>query len=185
LQQLDCADYLLSSEVAVEYKNSADFVNSLIDGRLLQQLKTLKKSFTKPIVLVEGNDIYSQRNVHPNAIRGLLSTVMVSYSIPVIFTKDAKESAAFLISMAKREQGESKGNFSLHFNKKVSSLKEQQEYLAEALPSVGADLAKKLLREFGSVKAIANASIEDLKKVDGVGEKIANSLKDVFSKGYQ
>ena len=31
-----------------------DFVDSLVDGRLLQQLKMLKQDFERPLVMVEG-----------------------------------------------------------------------------------------------------------------------------------
>ena len=39
------SDYILSSRVGVEYKKVEDFVESIIDGRLLQQVKNLKNNF--------------------------------------------------------------------------------------------------------------------------------------------
>jgi len=63
LEKLENADYLLSSRVGVEFKRTEDFVNSLIDGRLLQQMRELKENFERPLVIVEGEqDIYSVRN---------------------------------------------------------------------------------------------------------------------------
>ena len=43
LEKLSIGDFLLSSRVVVEYKTVQDFVDSIIDGRLLSQLKELKK----------------------------------------------------------------------------------------------------------------------------------------------
>ncbi|MEM4336716.1 MAG: DEAD/DEAH box helicase [Candidatus Woesearchaeota archaeon] len=182
LKHLETADYILSGRIGVEYKTQKDFVDSIIDGRLLSQLKMLKDNFEKPIIVVEGSgDLFSQRNIHPNSIRGMIATIIISYSIPLIFTRDSKETAALFISISKRE-GVIK-DFSLH-TKKPISLREQQEYLVSSLPNVGPALAKALLEKFGSVKNIVNASEEELLKVEGVGEKIAKKIKEITDKEY-
>ncbi|MBW3022815.1 DEAD/DEAH box helicase, partial [Candidatus Woesearchaeota archaeon] len=138
LKHLDSADYIISSRIGVEYKTQKDFVDSIIDGRLLHQLKHLKDNFEKPIVVVEGSgDLFSQRNVHANAIRGMIATIIVSYSMPLVFTRDSKETAALFASIAKREGGGKE--YSLH-TKKPMNIKEQQEYLVSSFPSVGPSL---------------------------------------------
>jgi len=185
LEKLDNADYLLSSRVGVEFKTTEDFVNSLIDGRLLQQIRELKENFERPLVIVEGEqDIYSVRNVHPNAIRGALSMIAVSYGVPVLFTKNSKESASFLKIVAKREQEETE-EFSLHGAKREMKLKDWQEYIIGALPGVGASLAKPLLREFKSVKNVVNASEDELQKVSKIGKVKAKKIKDITDSEYK
>ena len=44
LESLSWADYILSSRVGIEFKKVDDFVDSIIDGRLLQQIKDLKNN---------------------------------------------------------------------------------------------------------------------------------------------
>jgi len=62
LEMLKSADYVLSSRVGVELKTAGDFVTSIIDGRLLEQLKVLKRSFERPIILIQGSqDLYTVR----------------------------------------------------------------------------------------------------------------------------
>ena len=186
LEKLDSADYLLSSRVGVEYKTNEDFVNSLIDGRLLQQMRELKENFERPLVLVEGEqDIYSIRNVHPNSIRGMMATILVSYGIPIIFTKNCQESASFLKIVAKREQEEEGSTFSLHNTKKEMSLMDWQEYIIGSLPGVGPTLAKPLLREFKSVKNIFNANQEQLQKIEKIGPIKANKIKEIIDSEYK
>ncbi len=186
LEKLDNADYLLSSRVGVEFKKTEDFVNSLIDGRLLEQMRGLKKNFERPLVIVEGEqDIYSVRNVHPNSIRGMLATISISYGIPVMFTKNYKESAAFLKIVAKREQEENGNDFSLHGTKREMTLKDWQEYIIAALPGVGSTLARPLLREFKSVKNVINASADELKKVEKVGPVKAKKIKEIADSEYK
>jgi len=185
LEQLDVGDFILSRDCGVEFKNTLDFVDSLIDGRLLQQVKELKHNFARPLIVIEGaTDIYSIRNVHPNAIRGLLATITVSYGVPILQTNNFKDTASLLHIIAKREQ-ETKGKeFSLHTSKKRADIKEQQEYVISALPMVGPTLAKPLLKKFGSVKNVINASEEDLKDIDNIGDKKASAIKRVTDKDY-
>ncbi len=181
LQQLEVGDYLLSSRCAIEYKTVSDFVNSLIDGRLLSQARELKKLYGRPLYIIEGQeDMYSVRNIHANAIRGMLAALTVDFGIPVLQTKSSKETAALLAQIAKREQDDENKGFSLHGDKKPVSLKDQQEYVVTAFPGVGPTLAKPILKEFKSVKNFVNATEEALRKVPQLGEKKAKQIKDVL-----
>lgn len=181
LQQLEIGDYLLSSRCAVEYKTAPDFVTSLIDGRLLQQAKELKKQYSRPMYIIEGTeDIYTVRNIHPNAIRGMLAALTVDFGIPVLQTKTAKETAALLATIAKREQEFENRSFSLHGDRKPISIKDQQEYIITAFPSLGPSVAKPVLKEFRTIKNFVNATEEELKKVPLIGEKKAKQIKEVI-----
>jgi len=186
LEKLENADYLLSSRVGIEVKTTEDFVNSIIDGRLLQQIKELRRNFERPVVLIEGtDDIYSVRNVHANAIRGMLATIAVSYGIPILHSSNPKETAALLNIIAKREQEVTGKDYTLHGEKRAFSMKDMQEYIVSALPGVGATLAKPLLKALGSVKNVVNAEIEELKKVEKIGPKKAKQIRDVVDEEYK
>jgi len=101
--QLSSADYILSEKVGVELKKIPDFVSSIIDGRLLEQVKELKNNFDKAVLIIEGDeDIYSLRKVHPNAIRGMLASIVLDFQVPVLYTKNYKDTAGLLAVMAKR-----------------------------------------------------------------------------------
>ena len=185
LKRIDVGDYVISDKVCIEHKTIQDFVDSIIDGRLLEQLKLLKQNYERPVIMIEGtDDIYSQRNVHPNSIRGMLATISVSYGIPVLYTKNSKDTAALISIIAKRENDPDKKYFDLHGARKPLTLKEQQEYIASALPNVGPILAKEMLKYFGSIRNIVNASEDRLKNVGNVGEKKAKGIKDVVDGDY-
>ena len=183
LKRLDIGDYQPSERCIVELKTVPDFVDSIIDGRLLEQLKYLVK-FDRPVLILEGSeDIYSQRNLHPNAIKGMLSTIAVSYGIPVLQTRNNRETAEMLYIIAKREQDPEKKHFSLHSKKPISD-KELQEYIVSSLPNVGPAMAKDLLHHFRSIRKVLNASEEDLKKVPNVGDKTAKEIQRTLDKDY-
>jgi ERCC4-related helicase len=184
LSRLDVGDYLLSDRVAVEYKTVKDFVDSIIDGRMLSQLANLKK-YERPLFIIEGEeDIYSQRKLHPNSIRGVLSTIVVSYGIPILQTKNPKDTAALFLAIAKREADPSKKDFTLHSSKPLTD-KELQEYIVSALPGVGTIIAKPLLKKFKSIKNLVNADEKELKEVELIGEKKAKRIKEIVDKNYE
>src|SRR3989338_1803294 len=185
LSTLEVADYILSNRVGVEFKTAEDFVSSIIDGRLMEQVKELKRSYERPIIVIEGiEDLYSIRNVHPNAIRGMIANIIVSYGIPIIQTKTQLETASLLYIIAKREQDEFHKDFMPHAEKRVTDTRWLQEYIISSLPGIGATLAKPLLSHFRTIKNIVNASIEELMKVEGIGKKKAEEIARILDEIY-
>ena len=145
----------------------------------------LKQKYDKPLVILEGEeDIYSVRQIHPNAIRGMLATIAVSYGIPILQTKNSRDTAMLLMIIAKREQEHGDKKFNVHSSKKPTTLKEQQEYIISALPGIGPSLAKPLLKEFKSVKNIIDADQKDLKKIKLIGDKKADSIRWALDSEY-
>jgi Fanconi anemia group M protein len=57
-------------------------------------------------------------------------------------------------------------------------------YVVSSLPGIGAKTANNLLKHFGSVRAVMNASKEELMEVDGVGPKRAEEIHDVLTMAY-
>jgi ERCC4-type nuclease len=182
LKRLDVGDYLLSERACCEIKQVPDFVDSIIDGRLLSQLRDLRQ-YSRAFLLIEGEEnIYAMRNIHPNAIRGMLATIAIQYNIPIIQTKNSKETAALLFIIARQEQYPT-ASYQYHTAKPLS-LKEQQEYLIASLPGIGNILARPLLAHFGSVKNIITASEKELQNVDLIGPVKAKRIKEVVDREY-
>lgn len=183
LVKLEVGDYQLGNEIVVEYKTVQDFVDSLIDGRLLSQLKQLRR-VARPLLIVEGvEDIYAVRKVHHNAIKGMLATIVSSYGIPLLQTRNSQETADLFEIIARREHQKGDGRFTTHMQKPLS-LKEQQEYVVASFPGVGPVLNKPLLRHFKSIRAMVNADVEDLRSVELIGPKKAKALQELFKQPY-
>jgi len=174
--QLESADYIVSGNVAVELKKVEDFVNSILDGRLISQVKALKENFPKSLIIIEGQeDIYSIRKINPNAIRGMMAAIVLGFNVPIIHTKDPHDTAQMLKVLAKREQNKDSSSFSMH-PQKPKSQQEQLEYVISSFPGIGTTQAKKLLKHFKTIKNITNATIKEIKSIDGIGEKIATRI---------
>lgn len=185
MRTLATADFIVSDRVGIERKTPKDFVDSIIDKRLLHQLKDLKQNFEKPLIIIEGEeDIYSQRRIHPNAIRGMFATIAISYGIPIIQTKSHQETAELIKSITSREQNPENKEIGVRIDKRPMTTKEQQEFIIESLPGIGPSLAKSLLKKFKSVKKIINAKPENLIKVDQLGDKKADEIKKILEEIY-
>ena len=187
LKALPIGDFLCSSRVAIEVKRAPDFVNSITDGRLLQQLKEMRQNFERPVLIIEGGneqDIYAIRNIHPNSIRGMLASIAIGYGIPILHSKNPKDTAGLIMAMAKREVEEKSPEPSLH-NQKPPTLDQQQEYVIASLPGIEIKLARALLEKFGSVEGVMSASEEQLQKVELIGPKKAASIRMIISSDYR
>jgi len=182
-EQLDVGDYILSDRLGIERKASEDFVSSLKDGRLFQQLGWLKKSFVRPVVILEGKGLFDLGGMNPASIYGALASIVTDFGIPIIHTRDQKETAIMISSISKREYAEARAQ-ATRVDIGAGLIKERQHFIIEGLPNVSAVLARRLLDHFGSVRAVLNASLEELMEVKGVGKKIAQEIIRVMDEGY-
>lgn len=182
-KRLEVADFLVSDRTAVERKKAEDFVDSVLDSRLFDQLNELTQ-FEKPVLLVEGKDLYSHRNVHPNAIRGALATVALDYGIPIIWSEEEKETSEVLKSLAKREQEENEREVAVRGERTPKSEKDLQKFLVAGLPGINTKIAERLLEEFNTVQKIFTVSEDELKEVEGIGEKKAERIRELLKRGY-
>ena len=187
LRTLNVGDYVVSDRVGIERKTIEDFLSTFLDGRdLFGQISDLARAYSRPLLIIEGEGLYSKRQIHPNAIRGALSTVAIDFGVPVLFSRDEEDTAALISVIAKREQANTpKKEINLHGTKSASTLPEQQEYVVSAICEIGPVVAKNLLRHFGSVERIMTASREELMDVELVGPKTADRIREVVSGEYK
>jgi Fanconi anemia group M protein len=184
LTAMAVGDYVLAEDVCVEFKTVKDFVDSIIDGRLLSQAKALRV-YRMPLIIIEGEDeLYAQRSISPKAVQGMLATLALDFSIPVLRTKGPAETASLFSVIARKHQEGGRNKFSMHAGK-PQTLKDVQEYIVGALPGVGGSLAPSLLEHFGSIRNTFNASEELLRGVDLIGEKKAKRIREVIDAEYE
>jgi Fanconi anemia group M protein len=183
-QQLDVGDYIISSRIGVERKTVDDFLNSLIEGKLFVQMKNLRTTYSRPLLLVEGDGLLTKRNISHNAIFGSLVSIIVDFGIPIITTHTPQETADFLAVMAHREQKEGDKAIAIRGEKTAKTISEHQQFLVEGLPNISAVLAQRLLQHFGSIRSLANASEDDLCQIQGIGKNIAADILKILNAEY-
>ncbi len=184
LQRLGEGDYRIGDRILVERKTTADFMKTLIERDLFGQLTLLSSAAPRPVMILEGEDVYTARDIHPNAIRGTLAAISVDMGIPVLFTRDAGETGQMLYILAKRESEQPQGG-KVHPYKSYRSLREQQEYVIASLPGIGRKNARLLLEHFRSIQGIVEATREEFQAVRGIGEKTGEGIWEILHRPYE
>ena len=175
--QLAVGDYIVNG-VAIERKTISDLKSSIINKRIMQQLIELKQN-EDYVLLLEGimdEGIYGPP-LHENAFRGFLLAIALEYKVPMIFTQDAKDTAKYISVLAKKKVKE--GDRSIRASRIFKTEEEQIQFILEGFPHVGPVSAKDLIKKFGSIKGIVNASVEELEEVLG---KRAEEFKKLVEK---
>jgi len=169
-KQLEIADYIIG-KTAIERKTYSDFISSMINKRIFQQLEEIKK-YPHYFLMIEGNYSGENKNLE-KASKGLILSIITNYKIPIIFTKDEEETAEILIILAKKQE---KG-ISLHPSRSPRSLEEQKQFILEGFPSIGPKTAKKLLEKYKTIKNIFLAEEKEL--IEILGKKY-EKFKEIF-----
>ena len=183
IRSMAVGDYQVSDEVVIERKTAKDFVDSIIDKRLFKQARELSEEFKRPLLILEGDDIYNGM-LHPNAVRGTIAAIAIDFGISIIPTRNSEDTAAMIKRIAVREQSGDKVNIQIRTDKKPTSMWEQQLFIIESLPNIGPVNAKNLLKHFGTVENVIKASESELQEVEGIGKKTAKNIRKVVESKY-
>jgi len=178
--------------VAVERKAMGDYIGSLTSGHLNNQLYELSYNFPFSYLVVIG--YLSQELFYRKIPRELVISSLVGSSL-----KRAPDGASGVVCTVNLENEWDFGHFLKHLDGKLT--KDEQRipmlqkkkwnpnellpYIVSGFPNVGPITAKKLLQHFGSIKNLVNASIEDLQKVDGIGQKKADLVWRLINMEYR
>ena len=183
LRRLAFGDYAIGDRILIERKTARDFVDTLVERDLLGQIRDLAAHALRPVLVIEGGDLAGQRDIHPNAIRGVLAAITVDLGVSILFTRDEEDTAQMIHVLARREESEG-GDRKVPLRKDSRSVSHQQENIIASFPDIGLKNARLLLEHFGSVRGVIDADFSELVKVKGIGEGRARRIFDLAGKKY-
>lgn len=184
LRRLDYGDYAIGDRVLIERKTTRDFVDTLVERDLLGQVGTMARACLRPVLIIEGENLYTQRDIHPNAIRGALSAISLDLGVSLFFTRDEEDTARMIEIIARREYSEGDRERVVPGKKNYSGTRERQEAIIASFPDIGLKGARALLRQFGSVRAVIDADEHDLTAVEGIGPVKAKTIAETARRPY-
>ncbi len=183
LERLTMGDYRIGDRILVERKTTRDFVDTLIERDLLGQIRQMAANCIKPVLIIEGSDLYSQRDIHPNAIRGALAAIGINFGVTMFTTSGPQETAELLMILARRESEEGTVERGPQ-TRTYQGNHEAQEAIITAFQDIGLKHARALLDAFGSVQAVIQADRDELLKVPGIGAKKAERIYELSRLSY-
>lgn len=181
---LDIGDIVLNDSIIIERKccsmrdGGTDFENSIVndDKRLFCQSEKLKFEEDKIcIVLLEGDVYRNSKRMLIQQIDGALSFLCSIQKLSILNTYNLKHTAYMLVKLATHHRSGLGYELALR-SKKPQTLIDQQRFVLEGLPAVSAEIAKRMLDQFGSLQAVFNATREELLTVEGIGKVKAEKL---------
>lgn len=186
-RMLDIGDYVISPECAIERKEARDFVKSLFSGRLFNQAYILAESYSRRVLIVEGDfHSYIKEAANPRAYWGALATLNFQFGFHTFFTEDPLQTAELIYTLTKRKDlAVTKKGPLIKKKPKTDEMEKMQLFLVSSLPGIGVKLAHNLLKEFGTVRKVFSASRAELCKVEGVGRVKAERIAKFLDSPYR
>ncbi len=184
-KELKVGDFIVK-DTAIERKTVSDFISSMINKRLTRQLEELQQYKNRLLIIegIEEQELYTDENIqekrgmHPNAIRGFLLSILLKYKVPIIYTKNAEDTAKFIGVLSRKVEKE----VSLNVTKRNLNKNEQLQFIIESFPGIGPKKSKELLKKFKTIKELTNASLDELKEMLG---KKAELFFEIINRNYK
>ncbi|MHA1959221.1 MAG: DEAD/DEAH box helicase [Candidatus Thorarchaeota archaeon] len=183
-ERLEIGDYIISQDVAVERKESGDFIQSLIDGRLFVQLSALRSAYSRPVLIIEGEQLVGLRAINPSSIYGALATIAIRIQVPILWTRNSEETANVLYRLAHLEQIGAQKTPRTRSGVAKGSDAEALEYILSGFPGVDTVTSRAILSEFDTLERVFSAKEKELRSVKGVGPKIAGRIRRLLTASY-
>ena len=178
-QVLPVGDFVFQGGI-VERKTAHDLSQSVIDKRLFFQSDAMAATEGQILraVIIEGNP-YGPGRLSVNALDGAISYLAVLQGLTVLSSVSPQHTANLVARMASHAIHGLDYQISYR-EAKPKKIDDQIVFLLQGLPGIGIETAKALLRHFGSLLPVFNATPAELCAVDGIGKKTAESISSEF-----
>jgi ERCC4-type nuclease len=175
--RLQVGDYLLPGGVVVERKTVPDFHKSVRSGRLWRQVTMIKRACPRGVVIVEGVNL-DGGPLGPDAVRGALLE-LIDQELPVLRSAGPRDTAVWLRRLALRGSGQARRPRRRAYVRSATPAA-----LLASIKGISRPMAAALLETFGSIAAIAAASDEELRKIDGIGPVRAAAVTRILTERF-
>ncbi|MHA1952614.1 MAG: ERCC4 domain-containing protein [Candidatus Heimdallarchaeaceae archaeon] len=147
---LDVGDVIVSEDVAIERKTGSDFISSIIDGRLFEQMLRLLDTYPNPVLILESFDYLALENTGMNlsSVYGALAYISYKLGVSVIPTVTTEDTLIVIERIAYREQIEDIKPTLARRAPKGMTIEERRAYALEGLIDTGPKKAQALIERF-------------------------------------
>lgn len=177
-KRIEVADYLIGMDVCIERKTLEDFLRSIYDGRIFEQVEEMGTCCDKLIVIIENSSRPDIR-VKPHYLGALVYLSLRGVS--VIHLSDFEETAMFLSYLARKVEGNKPSAIPIRRKRRPKAFEEAYSVLL-SFPSIGPKSAEKLMSEFRNLREVFNADFSKLRSV--IGEAKARKFRDVLNSPF-
>jgi len=149
----------------------------------------MRESGKNGLIIIEGDkSAMGISSMSDHAILGALIHLTVFVGIPVIWSRNPGESAFILVDICHQFQQQSlpRQRPVIHRTEGIKlTIKQRQKlFLLQNLPGIGTQKGLALLRSFSTIENMLNASPDDLKNVQGIGNRLAGRIYTILHEPF-
>ena len=188
-QWVEIGDYIFG-DVCFEAKSSSDFLQSVINKRLWNQIDNMDRHFEHTYVIIHGS-LHEAMN-YPNYVKmkipkhilqnkffGAIGKILLDTDCKVLWFESPKKAAQIITTICKMSPIDRKV-ISPSLLKRITTEDLRLDMLC-TIKGVSESKAKKLIKAYGSVMEIGETSPEELTNIDGIGLTIAQRIVDTLN----
>jgi DNA excision repair protein ERCC-4 len=181
VQRLSVGDYLVDNQLLFERKTIRDFAVSLLDGRLFNQACRLCSSPFSAVYILEGSTAdLKDLNIRRESIQGAVISLTLLYGLPLLRSLDGEETARLLSYTSQQMKKAAMGLFQRP-GYRPKGYRKRKLYVLQSLPGIGSARADQLLQRFGTIRAVFNASAEELMQIPGLGATTIKMMQKILN----
>lgn len=168
-------DYAIGESTVIERKTVLDPFGSLGSGLFWRQIGELRACCGDPVLVVEGH-FGEDASTPSRSVRGACLAVQ-DMGIPLISSESRDGTARWIHRLAGRRLHHAARRDRPIWSQRAHPQTESALAALACSPGISARLSGRLLSEFGSVAAVANASVEQLTAVPEIGARRAMDIQ--------
>ncbi len=175
-------------EVGIERKTLRDYINSTMGragSNLRDQIERLAARYAYPYVLLEANlaDLEGLRTEVSGAeLHGSMASIIARTGTPIVPCGDRERLVDMAVRLG-RKHVEDPSARRLPPGAVAARDEPTAKRMYGCIEGIGPGLAATLYEAYPSVSALAGASIEELRTIEGIGEARARRIRRAFRDG--
>lgn len=182
VKSIEPFQFIVSEDIGGFIKTFQEFYESIKTRDFFNNAKLLRNQFLRPLFILEDDD---SKDLDRKILLETLATLFIHFDIPVIFSRNAKDTVKLLLTITRREKSDKVKRIATRMTKAPTEISELQNYILKGIPSINDELARKLLIKFKTFENLVTAKPEDFMEVKGIGKKLAEKLYTVFNSLYR
>jgi len=167
--------------VSVERKED-DFLPSLFDDRRLRQLGAMREEaeFSYLIVTKSYQEIKEDvmmRDVNERILLGYIAS-LCAVGYPPLFIPDKHDAAELIKRLVDKIEDDDPRVYVPR--PKGAKPSDYRNAMIESLPKIGVKTRRRIVEAFPNLASLANASVEEIMAIDGIGKKTAEKIHRIL-----
>jgi ERCC4-type nuclease len=188
-QWIEIGDYVYQ-DVCFEAKSTIDFLQSVLNGRLWNQVDNMDRHYEYSIVIIHGSlhqvmayPKYVNMEINEQLLKhkfyGALGRLTLDTDCKVFWVESPQKAAKIITTICKMRPVK-RSVIQPTLLKRITTDDLRLDMLC-TIKGVSKSKAKKIIEKYGSVMEVGESNVNELSSIDGIGPTIAKRIIDTLN----